>query len=77
MLKFLHLEDYRCFKDTKLEFKDLTIAVGKNNAGKSTIIEALRIISYALSKPTFKIFLRVWFLIFLEKLNVLLSMVRC
>ena len=29
MLKFLHLEDYRCFKDTKLEFKDLTIAVGK------------------------------------------------
>ena len=54
MLKFLHLEDYRCFKDTKLEFKDLTIAVGKNNAGKSTIIEALRIISYALSKPTFK-----------------------
>lgn len=43
MLKFLHLEDYRCFKDTKLEFKDLTIAVGKNNAGKSTIIEALRI----------------------------------
>lgn len=54
MLKFLHLEDYRCFKDTKLEFKDLTIAVGKNNAGKSTIIEALRIISYALSKPIFK-----------------------
>ena len=54
MLKFLHLEDYRCFKDTKLEFKDLTIAVGKNNAGKSTIIEALRIISYALSKPIFR-----------------------
>ena len=54
MLKFLHLEDYRCFKDTKLEFKDLTIAVGKNNAGKSTIIEALRIISYSLSKPIFR-----------------------
>lgn len=54
MLKFLHLEDYRCFKDTTLEFEKLTIAVGKNNAGKSTIIEALRIISYALSKPIFR-----------------------
>ena len=54
MLKFLHLEDYRCFKDTTLELKKLTIAVGKNNAGKSTIIEALRIISYALSKPIFR-----------------------
>jgi Predicted ATPase len=47
MLKEIHFENYRCFKKSILTFKELTIIVGKNNAGKSTVIEALRMISNA------------------------------
>lgn len=45
MLKKIELENYRCFNYQSIEFKDTTIIVGKNNAGKSTIIEALRLVS--------------------------------
>lgn len=41
-LKSLHLQNFRGFKDyTSIEFDDLTCLIGKNDAGKSTIIEAL------------------------------------
>ncbi|KNY27941.1 ATP-dependent nuclease [Pseudobacteroides cellulosolvens] len=50
MLKKIEFENYRCFKKNSLTFRDLTIIVGKNNAGKSTIIEALRLISYVCKK---------------------------
>ena len=45
MLKKLKLENYRCFNNHQIEFKEIAIIVGKNNAGKSTIIEALRLVS--------------------------------
>lgn len=45
MLKQLKLENYRCFDKHQIEFKEIAIIVGKNNAGKSTIIEALRLVS--------------------------------
>lgn len=45
MFKKLLLENYRCFEKTEISFRELTIIVGKNNAGKSTLIEALRILS--------------------------------
>ncbi len=45
MLKKIILENYRCFQKTEILFKDISIIVGKNNAGKSTLIEALRIVS--------------------------------
>ncbi|GAB3026280.1 ATP-binding protein [Niabella terrae] len=50
MLKKLILENYRCFEKTEINFKDLTIIVGKNNAGKSTLIEALRILSLVVNR---------------------------
>lgn len=50
MLKTLNLENYRCFDKHTLEFKDCTIIVGKNNAGKSTVIEALRLVSIVASR---------------------------
>ena len=40
MLKKIEFENYRCFQKTSLDFRDITIIVGKNNAGKSTIVEA-------------------------------------
>lgn len=44
MIKSLRFINYRCFLDHKIPFKQETIIVGKNNAGKSTIIEGLRLI---------------------------------
>lgn len=50
MLKELELENYRCFDKHKVSFKDTSIIVGENNAGKSTIIEALRLVSIVTSR---------------------------
>jgi len=50
MLKKLILEEYRCFEKTEISFKELSIIVGKNNAGKSTLIEALRILSLVVNR---------------------------
>lgn len=45
MLTELHLKNFRCFEDHLIRFEPSTIMVGANNAGKSTVIEALRLIS--------------------------------
>ncbi len=50
MLKTLELDNYRCFDKHKINFKDIVIIVGKNNSGKSTTIEALRLISIVASR---------------------------
>jgi predicted ATP-dependent endonuclease of OLD family len=50
MLTKLHIKNYRCYKDHTIDFKNLTIIVGKNNAGKSTLIEALRLLSLITSR---------------------------
>jgi AAA15 family ATPase/GTPase len=50
MLKKITLENYRCFEKTEIAFKELTIIVGKNNAGKSSLIEALRILSLVVNR---------------------------
>ena len=45
MLTELFLENFKCFSKHTIPLRSTTIIVGKNNAGKSTIIEALRLIS--------------------------------
>ncbi|RJQ77160.1 MAG: hypothetical protein C4519_13885 [Desulfobacteraceae bacterium] len=45
MLTEIIFKNYRCFKSHTLPFKEETIIVGRNNAGKSTVIEGIRIIS--------------------------------
>ncbi|MFZ0245608.1 ATP-dependent nuclease [Candidatus Binatus sp.] len=45
MLQQLRLENFRCFKDHSISFGPLSILVGRNNAGKSTIVDALRLVS--------------------------------
>lgn len=52
MLKKIELENYRCFKNSKMSVRNIAIVVGKNNSGKSSIIEALRIIAMATKKCT-------------------------
>lgn len=45
MLTQLHLTNFRCFSDHMIPLRPTTIIVGSNNAGKSTVIEALRLLS--------------------------------
>ncbi len=48
MLREIELTNFRGFSHHCVPLKDLTVLVGKNNAGKSSLIEALRISSVAL-----------------------------
>jgi hypothetical protein len=50
MLEKITIKNYRCYDNHEIEFKNLSIVVGKNNAGKSTLVEALRLVSLALSR---------------------------
>lgn len=45
MITELSLKNFRGFENHKLELRPATIIVGKNNAGKSTIVEALRLVA--------------------------------
>lgn len=56
MIKELQLNNFRCYSNHRVPFKSNTIIVGENNAGKSTIIEALRIISIITSKYKYLIY---------------------
>ena len=40
-LKYLKLKNFRGYRDGEIKFSDLTAFVGKNDSGKSTILEAL------------------------------------
>lgn len=43
-IKSVKIKNFRGYKDeTKIDFDDLTVFVGKNDIGKSTILEALDI----------------------------------
>ena len=45
MLRQLRIKNYRCFSDYTIPFENATVVVGKNNAGKSTVVEVLELIS--------------------------------
>ncbi|MBI3743044.1 MAG: AAA family ATPase [Chloroflexi bacterium] len=45
MLTQLRIKNFRCFDEHSLSFRKNTVIVGRNNAGKSTVIEALKLVS--------------------------------
>jgi hypothetical protein len=50
MIKEIRLTNFRCFDDHTLVLRPMSIIVGANNAGKSTIIEAIRILSLVVTR---------------------------
>lgn len=50
MIRKLVLNNYRCFENSEITFRDISVIVGSNNAGKSTLIEALRIVGNVAQK---------------------------
>lgn len=45
MLVELNIKNFRCFNDHTVPFKSTSIVIGRNNAGKSTLVEALRLVA--------------------------------
>ena len=50
MLSTLRLANFRCFSEHEIELQELSVIVGSNNAGKTTIAEALRLVSLVTSR---------------------------
>lgn len=47
MLDKIVLHNYRCFENSEITFRETAIVVGNNNAGKSSLVEALRLVADA------------------------------
>lgn len=50
MIRSISLKNFRGFQDHSVEMNPFCLLIGQNNAGKTTIVEALRIVSVALAK---------------------------
>ena len=50
MIKELHLTNFKGFEQHKIQFRPFSVVVGHNNAGKSSAIEALRIVATVAKK---------------------------
>lgn len=50
MLRQLRLQNFRCYLSHEVQLRPLTVAVGKNNAGKSTLTEAIRLVALVVSR---------------------------
>ena len=52
VLKRIAFRNYRCFESHTITLRPLTVAVGRNNAGKTTVVEGLRLLSLATARLT-------------------------
>jgi len=52
MLRELRLRNFRCFSDQTVAFRRTTVVVGRNNAGKSTIVEALNLVAAVVNRKS-------------------------
>lgn len=50
MLTKIRLQNFRCFDDHTIPLRQCTVVVGVNNAGKSTLVDALRLVSIVSSR---------------------------
>lgn len=50
MLSEISLENFRCFDRHTIPLRRCSVVVGKNNAGKSTLVDALRVVSIVTSR---------------------------
>ena len=41
MITSMHIKNFKCFKKASLDLRPITVLLGKNNTGKSAILQAL------------------------------------
>lgn len=47
----LRIENFKCYRKEELLFGDLTVLVGTNGAGKSSVIQSLLLLHEAVNSP--------------------------
>ena len=53
-LKEVHIKNFRSIKECKVSLDDFTVFIGENNAGKTTILDAIRIgLNKAINRHSF------------------------
>lgn len=50
MLRSIHLQNFRGFREHTIDFAPFCLLIGQNNAGKTTLIEALRLVATAIRR---------------------------
>jgi len=45
LITHLHIESFKCLKDVTIELSPLTVLIGANDSGKSSILDAIRLLS--------------------------------
>lgn len=49
-LRKIEIKNYKCFKHVSFNFRKNNILIGENNAGKSTAIEAIKLLAFGIDK---------------------------
>lgn len=44
-IKSLHIKNFRCLVNVKIDFDDVTVLLGENNTGKTSVLDALQLIT--------------------------------
>ena len=50
VLSQIRLKNFKSVKEAKVDLKMLTVVVGKNSSGKSTLLQSILVLSQAVSK---------------------------
>lgn len=56
MLTSLHVQNFKCLRDVKVEFGPLTVLIGPNGSGKSSILDSLRLLGRTAVEPLADVF---------------------
>lgn len=48
-LKSIRIDNYKCYKRVSFNIKDINVMIGENNAGKSTAVEAIKLLAFGIN----------------------------
>jgi len=51
MLASLHVQNFKCLRDVEVAFGPFTVLIGLNDSGKSSILDALRLLGRTVLEP--------------------------
>ncbi len=56
MLRTFHVENFKCLRDVKVDLAPFTVLIGPNDSGKTSILDALRLIGQTFTREWSQIF---------------------